>query len=86
MSCISEEVLNILNEPDREFDEPIDMTGIDINDVLEEEEVEYEFECLNSDSEIDTCILKNIKGVCANYAIGVRQPMQCRQQLVLMKI
>lgn len=43
MSCISEEVLKIVNEPDRDYDAPLDMSGIDIMDVLEEEEVEYEY-------------------------------------------
>lgn len=43
MSCITEEVLNIINEPDRDYDVPLDMSGIDIMDVLEEDEVEYEY-------------------------------------------
>ena len=40
---MNEEVLQILNEPDNEFDSDIDMSNITVSDVLEEEEVEFEY-------------------------------------------
>ena len=39
---MNEEVLKIINEADDPYDSDIDMTGITIADVLEEEEVEFE--------------------------------------------
>lgn len=39
---MNEEVLRIINEADDPYDSDIDMTGITIADVLEEEEVEFE--------------------------------------------
>ena len=39
---MNEEVLKILQEEDREYEEPISIEGFDITDILEEEEVEYE--------------------------------------------
>ena len=39
---MNEEILKIVNEPDDPYDSDIDMTGITIADVLEEEEVEFE--------------------------------------------
>ena len=43
---MNEEVLQILNEPDNEFDSDIDMSNIMVSDVLEEEEVEFEYTLL----------------------------------------
>lgn len=43
---MNEEVLQILKEPDNEFDSDIDMSNIMVSDVLEEEEVEFEYTLL----------------------------------------
>lgn len=40
---MNEEVLKILQEKDREYEEPVSLEGFDIIDILEEEEVEYEY-------------------------------------------
>ena len=40
---MNEEVLKILNEPEQEFETPVSLEGFDIIDILEEEEVEYEY-------------------------------------------
>ena len=86
MSCITEEVLNIINEPDRDYDVPLDMSGIDIMDVLEEEEVEYEYlESLFAQN-VDIYILKSTKRVYDNCAHGEHQPMRHRHQQPLKMI
>lgn len=40
---MNEEVLKIMNEPDRPYDPVIDMSFYDIDDILEEEEIEVEY-------------------------------------------
>ena len=40
--AMNEEVLKIMNEPDRPYDPIIDMSFYDIDDILAEEEVEVE--------------------------------------------
>lgn len=42
-STMNEEILQILQEKDREYEEPVSLEGFDIIDILEEEEVEYEY-------------------------------------------
>lgn len=42
-ASMNDQVLKILNEPDRPYDSPIDMSFYDVDDVLEEEEVEIEY-------------------------------------------
>ena len=42
---MNEEVLKIMNEPDRPYDPVIDMSFYDIDDILAEEEVEVEYAC-----------------------------------------
>ena len=43
MSVLSDEVLQILNEPDKEFEEEPTLGDLGINSIIEEEEVEFEF-------------------------------------------
>ena len=78
MSCITEEVLTIMNEPDRDYDVPLDMSGIDIMDVLEEDEVEYEYLEYWGVEHVDIYIRKSTKRACVNCAHGEPQPTQSR--------
>lgn len=80
MSCITEEVLNIINEPDRDYDVPLDMSGIDIMDVLEEDEVEYEYLEYWCIEHVDIYIRKSTKRVCDNCAHGEPQPTRYRHR------
>ena len=45
---MNEEVLKILNEPEQEYETPVSLEGFDIIDILEEEEVEYEYVSVQS--------------------------------------
>ena len=54
-------MLRIINEADDPFDSDIDMTGITIADVLEEEEVEFEFLRVINPHFIDTCFPKSMQ-------------------------
>lgn len=58
---MNEEVLRIINEADDPYDSDIDMTGITIADVLEEEEVEFEFLRVINPHFIDTCFPKSMQ-------------------------
>lgn len=58
---MNEEVLRIINEADDPYDSDIDMTGITIADVLEEEEVEFEFLRVINPHFIDTCSPKSMQ-------------------------
>lgn len=54
-------MLKIINEADDPYDSDIDMTGITIADVLEEEEVEFEFLRVINPNFIDTCFPKSMQ-------------------------
>lgn len=54
-------MLRIINEADDPYDSDIDMTGITIADVLEEEEVEFEFLRVINPHFIDTCSPKSMQ-------------------------
>lgn len=64
-ASMNDEVLKILNEPDRPYDSPIDMSCYDVDDVLEEEEVEIEYLSFLALSCLDSCSLTNMSEISA---------------------